>query len=154
VALTEGALRIMWYGKMKMLAAILVSVLLLGAGAGVAVRHASAGAEPDPAEAAVEPAAPVGQPQGGKGTVAQKAEIDQLRREIAKLRSELDAALREINDLRSALRPAGAPPEKGPLYRGRPVSFWREQAGDGDSAYRKDAITALGILALQHKKLI
>src|SRR5262249_50875568 len=28
------------------------------------------------------------------------------------------------------------------------------QAGDGDSAYRKDAITALGILALQHKKLI
>src|SRR5262245_28611714 len=59
VALTEGALRIMWYGKMKMLAAILVSVLLLGAGAGVVVRHASAGAEPDPAEAAaVEPAAP------------------------------------------------------------------------------------------------
>jgi HEAT repeat protein len=56
--------------------------------------------------------------------------------------------------LKTALRLPTAPPEKGPVYRGRAASFWLEQMKDGDPSYRVDAITALGALAHQQKTLM
>src|SRR5207253_5390195 len=136
------------YGKLEMAAWILVAVILAGTGIGVAVHQAWAGAgEANPAR--VDPQRPNPQPvaQGEKG------DIDRLRREIGTLRTELEEARKEIKDLRDALRLGNARPEKEPLYRGKPVSFWLEQGKDGDAAYRKEAVIAIGMLALQNKKL-
>src|SRR5947208_1791923 len=59
LALTEGVLRIMWYSKMKMAAALFLAVTLAVAGIGIAVRQAWAGAEADEPQAAQNDAAPV-----------------------------------------------------------------------------------------------
>jgi RNA polymerase sigma factor (sigma-70 family) len=163
LALTEGVLRIMWYSKMKLVAALFLAVALAGTGIGLAVRQACAGAGPDdPAAAQADPAlenAQVQQPGGKKKVLkgnegVSKGDVADLQREIVTLRLDLDAALQEIKEMKAVLRLPSVPPEQGPLYRGKPARFWLEQMKDGDPAYRIEAVKALGALAQQQKSLM
>ena len=152
VALTEGVLRIMWYSKMKVLASVLLAVTLTSAGIGLAVRQVWAASGPDEALAAPADPVPVNALVKKKG--ASQADVTKLREEIDRLRAELDFAVQEIRQLKAALRLPTAPPEQGPLYRGRPASVWLEQLKDADAKYRAEAVTALGALAENNKTLI
>jgi len=154
LALTEGVLRAMWYSKMKLAAGLTLTVLLAGAGIGIAVRQAWAGAGPDDPQAAQFDPAPAQFVQFGGKKGASQTDVAELRREIATLRAELDAARAELNDLKVVLRLPAAPPEQGPLYRGRPARVWLEQLKDADASFRIEAVKAVGALAQRQKSLI
>jgi RNA polymerase sigma factor (sigma-70 family) len=154
LALTEGVLRLMWYSKLKLAVVIFLTVSLASAGIGIAARQAWAGVAPDDPQAAeIKPANAQFVQFGGKKGASQ-AEIADLRREIATLRAELDVARAEINDLKVALRLPVAPPERAPLYRGRPARVWLEQMKDADASFRLEAVKALGALVQQQKSLV
>ena len=72
-----------------------------------------------------------------------KAEIEKLRAEIAKLRDEIKG----LKDAQQGNK------ETGPMYRGRSVRFWIDQLDDADPKFRRDAIHAIGMLALRNKGL-
>jgi len=144
----------MWYSKMKLAAGLTLTVLLAGAGIGIAVRQAWAGAGPDDPQAAQIDPAPAQFVQFGGKKGASQADLAELRKEIATLRAELDAARAELNDLKVALRLPAAPPEQGPLYRGRPARVWLEQMKDADASFRIEAVKAVGALAQRQKSLI
>ncbi|MCI0378111.1 MAG: sigma-70 family RNA polymerase sigma factor, partial [Gemmataceae bacterium] len=131
IVLTEGVLRLMWYGKLKMAAGLFLAFVLCAAGVGLVIRQAWAGNGAENGLAAPPVARQhANGPQAGNEGDAQK-EIAVLRAEIADLRKELAAALKEIKILKDFLRQAAVPPpEKEPLYRAKPASFWLEQFKD------------------------
>jgi hypothetical protein len=84
----------MWLNKMKMAAGVVLAVVLAGTGVGLVVRETWAGGgEGQAGEAAAKAQKPTPKADAQEGT---KAEIEELRKEVAKLRSEMDAALKEI----------------------------------------------------------
>jgi len=132
VVLSEGMLRIMWFNKLKMFAAIVMLLATFGVGTGFLLNSVWGGVD----------AAPV---QGDA-----HAEIAKLRDEIAKLRAELKDAIREIKSLKDAM------PEKdaSATYRGKPATFWLGQLNDADAKFRKEATEAISNLSKKNKKLV
>jgi RNA polymerase sigma factor (sigma-70 family) len=132
VVLSEGVLRMMWFNKLKMFAAIALLLVTFGIGAGVLANSVWGG---------------VGEAPAVNGDA--QAEIAKLRNEIAKLRAELNDAVKEMKSLKEGLPADGV----NPKYRGKPASFWLEQLKDGDPKYREEAIISIGALARKNAKL-
>jgi len=172
VALSEGVLRVMWYSKLKTVATVVLALILAGTGIGLGVRQTWAQGGPDGPPALDAGAVPHQGPddaaladqEGAAKAGDAKAQLDrlgreikqaqaELRAEVSQLRDELKKAAKEISELKNALRQAAAPLERAPLYRGKPAGFWLEQAKDGDSRYRKEAVMALGALAQRNPEL-
>lgn len=137
VTLAEGALRMTWLSKLKIIAGVLVLVVTLGVG-GFLVKNALAGdgnQDGPKVEKKAEPPA------------KQDAEIAKLRAEIGDLRDKLDEAVKELKSLREAMKAEKA------TYRGKPASFWLAQLEEADPKFRAEAVDALGALATKNPKL-
>jgi hypothetical protein len=156
IILSEGVLRMFWLDKMKMVVGVVLALAVAGTGIGLVVRQTWAGSGPGDGQAGnTEPAAqeqkanPRADPQ-----VRTRAEIADLRKEVAALDRKLDAALKEIKSLKVTLGQGTAPQEAEPLFRGKPARFWLEQLKDVDGHFRSQAVYALGVLARKNKTLI
>jgi hypothetical protein len=97
IALSDGVLRMMWLNKMKMAAGVVLAVVLAGTGVGLVVRETRAGGgEGQVGEPAARAQKPTPKPDAQEGT---KAEIAELRKDMANLRDDLDSALKLIRKL-------------------------------------------------------
>ena len=148
LVLSEGVLRMMWFNKMKMAAGVVLAMVLAGTGVGFVARHTWAGAGPGIAQA--ERSQPATQNAKGDAKAGDqddsKAQIADLRKEIARLREEIK--------LLAALQQGKAPPESGPAYRGKSTAFWLNQFKDADPKFRAEAAGALAVLAEKNTALI
>jgi RNA polymerase sigma factor (sigma-70 family) len=153
IVLSQGVLHMLWLDKIKMVAGVVLALVVVGAGIGLATRQTLAGGGSGGSQqVGNDPPnqnARIGAKAGGQDD--SKAEIVILRSEIAKLRLEL---LKEIKSLKDSLRQGTAPQENDALYRDKPASFWLHKYRDADPKYRAEAIEALGHLARKNKELI
>jgi hypothetical protein len=138
-------IRMMWLNKMKMAAGVVLAVALAGTSIAFVVRQTWAGGDE---QVQREQPAPQGAKRDAKASTQEdsKAEIADLRKEIARLRDEVKllAARQQVN----------ARQDSGPTYRGKSTAFWLNQLNDVDPKYLAEAIDALGVLARKNKALI
>jgi RNA polymerase sigma factor (sigma-70 family) len=142
VTLAEGALRAMWVNKLKMMSAVILAVVLAGAGIGLVARQTWASGGSDKIEVGRNDA------PAQKGKAEPKADAaDDSKAEIAKLRAEIAELRKEIKSLSDVLRRGATAPTSGLTYQGKPTSYWLTKFKDADPDFRIDAVVALGFLA-------
>jgi RNA polymerase sigma factor (sigma-70 family) len=127
VALSQGVVHAMFLTKLKVVAVGLVTLAVLGTGAGLLTYHARA--QDGPQDRVVQKAPDPRQPPRGDTTAELRREIERLRLELEQTRLLLKLANQEILDLRAA-RAAAADRAKA----------------ETDERVRKAAVDALGAL--------
>ena len=143
--LTQGVIQAMFISKLMKITLVLAVLGMAGFGGERMLRHQMAAGQTTLV-------------QNGKSETKAapqanaKTENAAMQEEIAKLRQELDKALREIKNLKET--PGTTPKEPMPMYKGKPLSFWKDQLQDFDPKFRAEAVNAVGIIASKNKELI
>jgi RNA polymerase sigma factor (sigma-70 family) len=149
--LTHGVLKTMFLTKLKIGAALVLTLGALGAGAGVMGYRMLPAVEakgPTNGKAGGEVAAD-DQPKPDKP----KQEIERLRKENEELRRELSAIRDKLNELNPKL--GAKEHETEPVtFQGKPADYWLKMLKDRDPEFRKTAIKALGAFGVDDKRVI
>jgi HEAT repeat protein/tRNA A-37 threonylcarbamoyl transferase component Bud32 len=80
--------------------------------------------------------------------------------DVLKAKADLLQALTDLDRAkakttpRDSVLPKQASGQQGPLFGGKPASFWLEQLKDANPKFRAEAVGALGMIALENKELI
>jgi RNA polymerase sigma factor (sigma-70 family) len=139
-ALAEEVVKAMTTSKVTLVAWVLLTVGVLGAGAGVLSRQGR-----NAVPAAARPAA--------------QAEDDRLRKEVEQLRkqnAELKRLLMEVRDKVNALETGRAIPKppREVVFKGKPVTYWLEQLRDRDPDTRREALGPLGAIGTADARVV
>jgi hypothetical protein len=96
-----------------------------------------------------------GRPAADERGAAEGGDKPATQADVQALRKELDEARREIARLKRQLGQGQVPASaRTMLYRGKPAAFWVEQLHDGDPSYRLEAVKVLGIVSQNDPKVI
>ncbi len=156
--LTEGVLKAMFLTKLKVVAALVLALGALGAGAGVMGYRMLPAVEANGLQSDRPPAqvADADQPKNEKP----KQEIEQLRREIDRLRRTIEDLRRELRPLRNKIgepNPGLLPENKETqqiTFQGKPADYWLKMLKDRDPEFRMKAINALGAIGVDDRRVI
>ena len=144
-ALAEEVVKAMTPSKVSLAAWVLLTVGVLGAGAGVLTRQGRDGVR-ETVVAAARPAA--------------QAEDERLRKEVEQLRKqneELKRLLLEVGKKVTALEarlPAPPQPTREVHFQGKPTSFWLEMLHDRDLDFHITALKALAAIGREDVRAV
>jgi len=149
--LTHGVLKAMFLTKLKIGAALVLTVGVIGAGA-TAVGFRLMPAVEAKSPIVDRPLAQLAADDQPKKNNPQQ-DIDRLRQENEQLRQELRALKDKVTALENNLAGKDEAPQQI-TFRGKPVDYWLQMFKDRDPEYRKKAIDALTAIGTEDKRVL